>query len=152
MLPIFSLINKISVQKIVGQGGGVAILGVTLRPILRNSGVEREHLASPPTRQQSPPGLLHFWVPESQSKPLFATNASWVDPTYNSNQPLANSWSHGFQPTFLASRLITWKMHSLKLTVCPWKGPIAKGNEKVFQPTIFRCKLLVSGGVMKHVC
>ncbi len=37
---------------------------VSLKPILRNSGVEREHLASPATRQQSPPGLLHFWVPE----------------------------------------------------------------------------------------
>ena len=29
----------------------------------------------------------------------------------------------------------------------PWKMGIPKGNEKVFQPFIFRCKLLVSGRV-----
>ena len=80
-----------------------------------------------------------FWEPSIEIVGNQLRNLKWCRPNFRSinikyyKQPVASNENLYF---------------SLKLTVGPWKKSRApKGNRIVFQPSIFRCKLWVSGRV-----
>ena len=84
------------------------------------------------------------------SRPIFRCYASWCT-SLEDSPPFENKkWQRkhaGKSESFFK----TYDIPCLKLTVRPWKWAFPKGNsELLFQPSIFRCELSVSGSIPHH--